>query len=109
MRRVGLVNPQTDFRRIRKESSVEQFRVFRIEIRAKLLFLLFVSSAINRILEIAFQNCSRAHRRSPTIKRTPTRESEPRFVPQKDQVRFDRKTLFHHPLNVIYLSIEGAV
>src|SRR2546426_5060397 len=36
-------------------------------------------------------------------------ESEPRLVPQEDQIRLDREQFLHHAARVVDVAVEGAV
>lgn len=92
--RLGRINTNPDPRRFRQGIPVLRRRVFR---------------GI-RLAAITFgQGFCRIHGGSFAVCRRESGERKPGFIPQKDQVRLDRKTSFHDPNGIIHDSVEGAV
>src|SRR5437773_2592473 len=50
-----------------------------------------------------------AHRGPRPQERREPGESEPRLVPQEDQIRLDREQFLHHAARVVDVAVEGAV
>src|SRR5690242_17752618 len=109
MRRVRLVNAQTHFVRIRQQPRIQEGFIPGLQVRAELLFLLCICGAIRGVLELLFQDRCCSHRGAAAIERTPASKTEPRFIPEEYEIRFDRQTFFHYALYVVNLSIEGTV
>ncbi len=109
MRRVRLIDAQTHLVWIRQQRSCKERFVARVEIGPQLLFLLFIGRAINRVLEFALEDCRRSHCSAPAVEGTPSGETEPRLVPEENQIGLDGQALLHHPLYVINMSVKSAV
>ena len=47
--------------------------------------------------------------RAPPQEWRKARKAEPGFIPQENQIRFDRKAFLHHPAGVVDVAVERAV
>ena len=61
------------------------------------------------IVHPGFDVVGGAHRGARPQERRKSREAEPGFVPQEDQVRLDGETFLHHPARVVDVAVERAV
>ena len=90
----------------RQEPGVQQGAVIGVGQRG---LLCCVGSGVAVAAQPFTQGVGRVHCGALPVGRTEPGKAEPRLIPEKHQIRLDRQTLFHHPLDIINNAVKGAV